>query len=150
MITSLDSILAKQLHRDEGERLVAYKDTMGFWTIGVGHNEQDDPTFRTVETEVEADQDLKNDIQKAIDGLNEKLPWWTDLDDPRQRVLVNMTFNMGISKLLGFKNTLKYIQDGDYQMASANMLMSAWATQVGERAQRLAQTMKTGVDVVPS
>ena len=74
------------------------------------------------------------------------LPWVTQLNEVRQRVLVDMAFNMGIVGLLSFKRTLATIQAGDYQQAATMMLDSRWAGQVGQRAERLAHMMVTGKD----
>jgi lysozyme len=72
------------------------------------------------------------------------LPWWRNLSPVRQRVLVNMAFNLGMVGLLTFKNTLGAMQNGSYAAAAAGMLSSKWATQVGVRAERLADMMRTG------
>ena len=132
--------LVPQLRRDEGVRLKPYKDTVGKLTIGVGRN-LDDVGISAVE----ADTLLRNDIQRAVQDLNDKLPWTMQLDESRRGVLVNMAFNMGIAGLLQFKNTLAHIQAGRWADAAAGMLASKWATQVGPRATRLAKQMETGV-----
>ncbi|MGR9580626.1 glycoside hydrolase family protein, partial [Pandoraea sputorum] len=69
--------------------------------------------------------------------------WWRSLDPVRQRVLMNMAFNMQ-GKLLGFRNFLAAAQRGDWARASAEMLDSLWARQVGDRSKRLAKMMETG------
>lgn len=56
-----------------------------------------------------------------------------------------MSFNLGIAKLLGFKNTLAFAKAGDWARAASNMLQSAWAGQVGARAIRLSHQLLTGV-----
>ena len=53
-----------------------------------------------------------------------------------------MAYNLGINSLLGFKNTLATIQAGRYNDAADGMLASKWATQVGDRATRLAKMMR--------
>jgi lysozyme len=70
----------------------------------------------------------------------------TQLNDVRQRVLVDMAFSMGVVGLLNFKRTLATIQAGDYQQAATMMLDSRWAKQVGQRVERLARMMATGKD----
>ena len=75
----------------------------------------------------------------------QQLPWVTNLDEARQGVLANMTFEMGIDGLLEFKDTLLAVQAGDYQVASEEMLKSKWATKdAPARAQRLSLQMATG------
>lgn len=132
--------ILEQLRRDEGTRLRPYKDSVGKLTIGIGRN-LDDVGI----SQAEADFLLTNDIDKATEQLTANLPWTANLDDARHGALVNMTFNMGIHGLMGFKNTLAMIQAGDYVNAAANMLQSKWAEQVGPRAHRLALQIQTGV-----
>ena len=128
-----------ELVRDEGLRLRIYKDTVGKLTIGVGRNLDDVGISKD-----EAYLMLDNDIQRTSDSLDKNLPWWKTLDEVRQRVILNMAYNLGINSLLGFKNTLAMIKTGKYTEAAAAMLNSKWAGQVGARAQRLAEQMAKG------
>ena len=134
----LDS-LTSQLISDEGIRLKPYRDSLGVLSIGIGRN-LDDVGI----TQDEAMLLLQNDIRKAYADLTTALPWVQALDDVRQNVLIAMTFNMGIGGLLKFKNTLNLIQRHEYNQAASAMLQSLWATQVGARAKRLADQMRTG------
>ena len=135
--------IAKPLiEADEGKRLVAYQDSLGIWTNGVGHAHV---APDTVWTDQQADTVLSTDLFNAMHDLDFRLAWWRELDVVRAAVLLNMAFNMGVERLLGFHNTLTFIQDGNYAAASGGMLSSKWAKQVGARAARLARMMKTGV-----
>lgn len=131
--------LIAQLSIDEGRKPRIYRDTVGKWTGGVGRNLSDRPFF-----ENEIDLMLNNDITLVEVQLDDKLPWWRTMTDARQNVLLNMCFNLGIDRLLGFKNTLAYMKAGNYNKAADGMLSSLWAKQVGDRAKRLAATMRTG------
>lgn len=131
--------LAAQLAFDEGCKLKPYRDTVGKLTIGIGRNLDDVGISKA-----EAMAMLAADIDMAAAGLDRALPWWRDMSDSRQQVLCNMAFNMGLSSLLGFKNTLAAMKAGDYQAAAAGMRASKWAKQVGARAERLAKTMEQG------
>jgi lysozyme len=140
--------LIAQLRIDEGVRYSPYRDTRGFETVGVGHNLNASPLPDGWVYPLSDDQVntlLAGDLQNVFDGLNANLPWWTTLNDARQCVICNMTFNLGINKLLGFVNTLAAMRQGRYADAAAGMTNSAWASQVGARATRLATTMKNGV-----
>jgi lysozyme len=97
-------------------------------------------------TREEAAYLLANDITTEERELLRALPWVAQLDEVRQRVLLDMSFNLGLVGLLGFKNTLATIRAGDYSKAAAMMLDSRWASQVGERAERLSRMMATGKD----
>lgn len=133
--------MIQQLRRHEGERLKPYRCTAGKLTIGVGRNLED----RGITAE-ESAYLLNNDIEREWKALKTALPWVTGLNDVRQRVLLDMAFNLGIDGLLKFKNTLATIQRGDYERAAGMMLDSLWARQVKGRAVRLAEMMKTGID----
>lgn len=140
-------LLIAELRRDEGVESSPYKDTKGILTVGVGHNMQASPlpdgwTFPLDDGQIDAL--LTSDLLGVFDELNRNLPWWSDLNDVRQRVLANMAFNLGITKLLGFKNTLVAMRQGRWDAAAQGMLNSAWASQVKGRAVRLASMMRTG------
>lgn len=155
----VDPQLVADLKRDEGYaktlpdgRCEAYPDPLSGgdpWTIGYGHT---GPEVRpgVVWTREEADRALIADIEEHNAELARYLPWVERLDPARRRVLQNMAFNLGVgvpggSKgLLGFKNTLAMIERGDYAAAADAMGKSLWSRQVGRRAVRLANTMRTG------
>lgn len=132
--------LLAQLERHEGYRRAVYNDSLGYATIGIG---------RLVDgrkgggiTKEEARYLLVHDVDQVVGELTQRLPWWTTLSEIRQRVLVDMAFNLGIAGLLSFKNTLKAIHDGDWAAAEFGMLNSKWATQVKQRAHTLAYMMR--------
>jgi lysozyme len=132
--------LIEQLVRDEGLQLKPYKDSVGKTTIGVGRNLDDVGISRD-----EAMMLLANDAQNASSQIEKNIPWASGLDRVRWAALVNMCFNLGIGKLLEFRNFLGALQAGDYKAASSEMLDSVWARQVGSRAQRLAMQIQTGI-----
>lgn len=136
------ALTIKQLREEEGEVLHAYQDHMGFWTIGVGR--LIDKRKGGGLTKEESAYLLANDIAKVERELDSRLSWWRTLNDARQAVLLGMAFQMGIGGLLGFKNTLKMIQAGDWQGAANGMLSSLWARQTPRRARRMSDQMRTG------
>lgn len=149
---TVDPLLVADLKRDEGLRLTAYPDPLtgaAPWTIGYGHT---GPEVREglVWTLAEAEAALLADIGEHSAELASRLPWMARLDPARRRVLQNMAFNLGVGEpggrkgLLGFRNTLGMIERGEYAAAADAMLKSLWARQVGQRAVRLSNTMRTG------
>lgn len=142
------ALLKEELIRDEGLRLKPYDDTRGNLTIGVGRNLKAKGISRE-----EAYRLLDNDVEQAVSLLDQYLPWWRGMTEIRQRVLVNMTFNMGLDPhahvgqrgLWEFQKTIKMLEVGNYDGAATEMLFSAWATQVGPRAIRLSDMMRKGV-----
>jgi lysozyme len=144
------ALLIAELRRDEGVRYSPYLDTAipPRSTVGVGHNLSVSPlpagwTYPLSDDQV--NQLLTQDLGNTFAQLSASLPWWTSLDDVRQRVVANMAFNMGVGALLTFHNTLGAMQRGAYSVAAASMKASAWYGQVGARAVRLRQAMETGV-----
>jgi len=131
-----------QIKQDEGLVLHAYDDHLGFATIGYG---------RLIDrrkgggiSEEEALYLLKNDVSARLSVLENAIPFFARLDDARKAVLLNMSFQLGIAGLLKFKSTLAFIEAGDFENASANMLKSLWAKQTPQRAKRLAKQMRSG------
>lgn len=135
--------VVRSLRGEEGEVLHEYKDHLGYSTIGIGR--LIDKRKGGGITSEEAAYLLGNDVDKVIDQLNKRLPWWTKLDDARKGVLINMAFQMGIDGLLGFKNTLRMIEQGRYTDAANGMMQSLWARQTPARAKRMSEQMRTGV-----
>ena len=133
--------LITQLKVHEGVRSKVYLDTEGIETIGVGRNLRDRGL-----SDDEIELMLANDIRDFQEEVESAFPWWSDMDDVRQRVVVDMAFNMGFGSLSKFVNTLAHIENGRYEEASVEMLDSKWARQVGDRANVLSGMMKTGED----
>jgi lysozyme len=136
-------MLEEQLRRDEGEKLSAYQDHLGFWTIGIGRL-IDSRRGGGISTD-ESTMLLRNDIARIRVELLQRLPWFVYLDPVRQGVLMNMAFQMGINGAMAFQQMLAKVQGGDYAAAADQMLQSKWATQTPERANRLAKQMRDGV-----
>lgn len=133
--------LSKQLGVDEGRRNRIYLDTATppKWTGGVGRN-LTDRGF----SEDEIDLMLNNDINQAVKDARQLVPGFDNLDDVRQEVLTNMSFNLGYNRLAGFKKFLAAVNASEFAEASLEMLDSTWAKQVGARAQRLSKAMREG------
>ena len=129
---------AQYTRRYEGLRLKPYTCPTGRLTIGYGHNLENGISREIAEVLLQADLSY---AQIEVGGT---LPWSNELDEVRQFVLVDMCFNMGLNKLLTFKNFLAALQQKDYKTAAKQMLHSRWAVQVGRRANELAEMMKTG------
>lgn len=130
----------------------------GFRTIGVGRNLETNP-LTPKEKEVVGDITkgitsdgamylLKNDIKRCEQSLIQYVSFWYQLDDERQYALLDMCFNMGIRKLMGFRRMLNAMLIGDYRGAAKECLNSKYAKDVGKRAQRIARLIETGVWVI--
>jgi lysozyme len=131
--------LAAQLTSDEGKRYRMYLDTVGKWTGGVGRNLSDRPF-----SDDEIALMLANDIAGVERDLDRNLPWWRTMTESRQQALANACFNLGIDRLLGFKNALTMLHFGRWDAAADEFLNSLWAKQVPNRAKRVTDLIRKG------
>lgn len=134
--------LRADLIRDEGLRNTFYVDSLGYASIGVGRLIDDRKGDGL------SDQEcyllLDNDVGKTVRALTARFRWFDRLDDVRQTVIANMAFNLGVDGLAAFTQTIAAIERRDYEAAAAEMLRSKWSQQVGLRAIRLAQQLRSG------
>jgi lysozyme len=131
--------LQRDLRRDEGTRSHVYTDTVGRLTVGVGRNISDVGLSPD-----EIQLLLDNDCARAF-AIASAFPWFATLDEVRQRVVLNLAFNLG-GKLLQFHDTLGAIARGAYVVAADHLQHSKWFTQVGQRGPRLVAMLRTGKD----
>lgn len=128
----------EMLIRHEGLKLKPYKCTAGKLTIGVGRNLDDNGI-----TEAEAIMMLKYDIEVARSALL-RYGWFVTMDSIRQEAIINMVFNLGMTRFLQFKKTIAHLQNKEWNLAADEMLRSKWAEQVGNRAKEIAKIIVTG------
>jgi len=152
----VDKQLREELVRDEGCRLKAYRDTNGFWTIGIGHLLG--ATARMTEiTLSEAYALLEADIRVAEDAVNAVFPEFSvcdcthqvcEADRVRKRALINMAFNRGEGNMRSSTTITPAIKAAivskDWSKVGSAILASPWGKQIGTRANRLAQMLETG------
>ena len=132
--------LREQLIKHEGLRLKPYKDTVGKLTVGVGRN-LDDVGI----THDEAMQMLTNDITRVANEVEKAFGWFKSLDTVRQDAILNMVFNVGLPRFLGFKKMLEALRVQRYSVAAKEALDSKWATQVGPRSKDIAIMLEKGI-----
>lgn len=141
--------LETELTLDEGVRFNVYTDTTGNPTVGIGHNLNAGPlpgqTYPMTQAQVDAL--FAKDVASTVAKLDQHLPWWRSLDDVRQRVMLNMCFNLGIAGLMTFVGFLSLVKTGQYAHAAEDMATTLWARQVGLRAVRIEVMMRNGTPV---
>lgn len=145
-----DRYFLEQLKRHEGFSVEAYLCPAGKLTVGWGHNCEALPVpgvekVGDVISRGTAETLLYRDVQAVAKELDAAFPWWRDMSFPRQAVLLNMAFNMGLPKLKTFKKAIGAMSIGDYPRAGTEMLDSRWMEQVRGRAAELARQMVLGV-----
>lgn len=131
--------LKKLLTLHEARKKYPYQDTVGKWTCGIGHNLTDNGLPEHV-----IDLLYEHDMDQVKADLTETFPWWEDMDEVRQMAMCDLCFNLGITKLSKFKNTLKYLYHKDYEKAADNLMESLWYKQVKSRGKRIVYMIRSG------
>lgn len=150
--------LKEELRQSEGFRSRPYLDTKGFWTCGFGHllprniSRQELAEMRW--TREYADTVLHEDVLSAVNEAG-SFSWWLTLDPVRQSAIVELLFNLGRTKLLGFKKMIAALKNREYQKAARELRWNThadgtrtptqWSTDVGPtRSSRLERMLETG------
>jgi len=148
--------LYKQISGHEGIERTVYPD-MGDWSIGIGFNISE-PHNQAFLKKIGVDiNDLMNGAKiddKTIDlmynhsltqawkDINALIPNFNSLPSNVKMVLIDMSFNLGKTRLSGFKKMLAAVKSGDFQTAADEMVDSAWYGQVKGRAKNLERLMR--------
>ena len=133
--------LRDMIKRHEGVRTHCYKDHLGLETVGVGRCIAEGSLGLSDD---EIDYLLDNDIVRCIKELNTEFPWFSQLDDCRQAAMIDLSFNIGATRLRGFVKALGAMAEANYDKASLEFLDSKWARQVGNRALEITEMIRTG------
>lgn len=132
--------LMQELRRDEGFRRHAYRDHLGYLTIGLGtlidKRRGGGITFE------QAKMLAGMTIEEIEAELDRRLPWWRTASPRRQRAIINMAYQLGVGGLMKFRNTLAMAERGDWAAAADNALKSLWARQTPARARRVARMLR--------
>ena len=139
--------LIEMLKRHEGEvvtngRHLIYKCSAGYWTLGIGRNVDVNGGLGLSDDEV--DYLLENDIARVIKELSLAYSWFNDLDDVRRDAMIDISFNLGATKLRKFILALDAMEKADYTTASKEFLDSDWSRTVKGRSIELASMIATG------
>ena len=133
--------LREMIKRHEGVETHAYKCSQNKTTIGVGRNI--DPNGGIGLSEAEIDYLLNNDINRCIGELS-GFVWFPDLNQERQNAIIDMVFNLGITRFKGFKNAIDAMSKSDFDTAADEFYDSRWAKQVGNRAIEICEMIRKG------
>ena len=137
----------KQLEIDEGVVYKIYTDHLGYPTFGIGHLiTKNDPEFEepvgTPVSKERVDSVFAVDIKIAEDECCVLYPFWEELPEEVQEILVNMMFNLGRPRLTKFKKMNAALEMGDWKTAAIEGRDSRWYHQVGNRSERLMTRME--------
>ena len=139
--------LKEEIKADEGIIYEVYNDHLGYKTCGVGHlcratdpeNELEvgDPVSVERVNELFAE-----DLDITIEECRKLYEHFDDLPEEVQRIICNMMFNMGRTRLSKFKKMHAGILDGDWKEAAKEGRDSKWYHQVTNRAERLMERLE--------
>ena len=134
--------LYEEIKADEGEVLEVYLDHLGYPTIGIGHlvRPEDEESGKPAGTPITAERSRElfaRDIQSAIEDCERLYGQWHNWPEEVQLIMVNMCFNLGVTRLAKFKNMHNMLSQHKWKEAAAEGRDSRWYRQVTNRAERL-------------
>jgi|TARA_X000001388_G_scaffold60278_1_gene45626 lysozyme len=135
------SELTEMLRKHEGVRDKVYLCSAGYETIGVGRNISEDGLGLSDD---EIDYLLSNDIKRVREELTEEYYWFAGLDEARQDAMIDISFNLGQTRLRGFVKSLEAMAREDFDTAADEFMDSKWSEQVGDRAVEVTEIIRTG------
>ena len=140
--------LRNELEADEGCEYKIYKDHLGFPTFGIGHlvTAHDKEHGWSVDTAVDESRVIEafeSDIKTVIGDCGLLYDDFEDLPEQAQRIIANMMFNMGYTRLSKFKGMKRGVDARDWASAANEMIDSEWYNQVTNRADRLVARMRS-------
>lgn len=138
-------LLKKELRKHEGVKNYVYRDSLGLLTIGVGHLVQpaDNLKLGDVVSDYKIDMWFLLDIATATTLAGKLVKNYAILDDCRQRLIVNLCFNMG-NKFANFKRCIAAIEKEDFATAALELKTSLWYSQVKTRGEDIVYAMEHG------
>ena len=138
--------LLESVKKHEGYRNKVYLDTLGKRTVGVGHlcvedfweddKEYEEKFLMTI---------LEHDLSDAIKGANDLMAehGCMDINEKAHEIIIEMVFQLGKTGVSKFRNMWKHLSALEYSDAASEMLDSRWAKQTPNRANGMADTMKS-------
>ncbi len=138
--------LPTRIKRHEGCVLKPYRDSLGFYTVGIGHRltAYEMAAYKGGITKEEAEEIFQEDLAAAKAAVARALPWSRSMPPSIQDVLVEMCFQLGIMGLLKFRRFLDALRRSDLRQAVLEMLDSQWHRQTPGRCEELAALVMNG------
>ena len=140
--------LREQLKIDEGCVYEIYNDHLGYATFGIGHLVlESDPEYGAdIGTPVSDDRVIEafeQDVKTVLSDCTVLYPDFDELPEEAQQVIANMMFNLGRPRLSAFKGMKAGVDARDWNEAADQMVDSRWYRQVGARAERLVERIRS-------
>lgn len=151
-----NTLLYQQLARHEGVRKVMYKDSLGIATVGIGFNVTTPENRRILAKHGITNQHLARGLtEQQVRVLFEESLKQAKVDAKKflpnleqhpvnvQNAMIDMAFNLGLTRLMKFTRMRAALFKKDYNAAANEMLSSLWAKQVGNRSTFLANLVRS-------
>lgn len=127
--------IVEGIKKHEGFRGYQYRDHLGFETVGYG--------TKMPLTEEEAELLLRHRLEKMVQELQLAKPFVDSLPLTAKKIILDMTYQLGVPRLLGFRKMWAALERGDFKNAAVEMRDSAWNQQTPARSNTLASIMET-------
>ena len=150
-VTGEDDIKAMIIEH-EGIRYEPYKDSLGLWTIGVGHligdgkSLPDDMNRTFSEKEV---MDMFEEDYAHHKKIASRTPGYDEANYAGKAAMIDLGFNMG-QWWPKWPNTSKALKEGDFTSAARGLEDSKWYRQVGRRAPKIVALIESAGTKGPS
>jgi GH24 family phage-related lysozyme (muramidase) len=132
--------------RHEGVRFEPYKDSLGLWTVGVGHLIGDGKSLPSEWNRTFSEKEVMDlydkDYEKHKKQAQSNVPGFAKYDSVGQAALIDLTFNMGPGWPRKFPNTSKKLAAGDTEGAAAGLTDSLWYQQVKSRGPTIVEMVR--------
>lgn len=144
--TMSDQETKEMIKQHEGVRYEPYKDSLGLWTVGVGHLIGDGrslpPQYNRRFSEEEVMSLFDKDYEKHKQQARQNVPGFEKYDSMGQAAFIDLTFNMGPGWPKKFVNTSKKIEAGDTEGAARGLEDSLWYRQVASRGPKIVSMVE--------
>jgi lysozyme len=146
-VTGGDKGIMEMIKSHEGVKTKPYKDSLGLWTVGVGHLIGDGkslpPEWNRELSMKEVDELFAKDYMHHKE-MATKTPGWDKANETGQAAMIDLAFNMGGSWYKKWPNTAKALESGDFNKAADGLKDSKWYTQVKGRAVKIVDMIRNG------
>lgn len=140
--------IKKMIIRHEGVRYRPYKDSLGLWTVGIGHLIGDGKSLPASWNREFSKEEVLGLFEKDYEHHRkaaERIPGFDKMNTVGQGALTDLTFNMGPAWINGWPNTKRKLEQGDAAGAAENLEDSKWYGQVGNRAPTIVNMVRQGM-----
>jgi GH24 family phage-related lysozyme (muramidase) len=148
-----DEEIKAMIIKHEGKRNRPYQDSLGLWTVGIGHLIGDGKSLPPEMNREFSDEEIMAMFEKDYAHHRSaamNIPGFGKLDGRGQGALTDLTFNMGPSWISKWPKLKKQLEEGDTQGAAKNLEQSKWYGQVGNRAPTIVSLLRDSSKVSAS